>query len=267
MEHGSIDRDVNLALDMVARGTTSAARPLADEAVHLAALWTELISGSCKVVDSLFTAETCTIVVRRGPAGGCDPGATLNPRDVDILEQSLLAGARKAVAADYRLCSSSIAEVLRRCFSFMGLSCWPSRVPLLLVLAAHAKHAERVELPLQRVLAQNRHLPVQSISACRPDLELAHELSAAEYGVTRLFVEGKSYTQIAQLRRTSARTVANQLASAFHRLDVSGRAELLCLLSRRQLVEWQEGGSGPTSARSSLLFGAQPPARLTRVAG
>jgi DNA-binding NarL/FixJ family response regulator len=267
MDHGSIERGVAFALDEGVRGATSVALPpLAEEAVQLAALWTELVSGSCKVVDMLFAPESCTVVVRREQPAASGRGATLNRRDVDILEQALLAGVRKSVAVDYCLCSSSIAEVLRRCFCFMGLSCWPSRIPLPLVLAAHAKHAQESELPVQRVLAQNQALPQQSITASRPDLDLVHELSAAEYGVTRLFVEGKSYVQIAERRRTSARTVANQLASAFHRLNVSGRAELLCLLSRRQLAEWQAGGHGPSSARSTLLVGAKAHP-LARAAG
>jgi hypothetical protein len=42
-----------------------------------------------------------------------------------------------------------------------------------------------------------------------------------------LEIEGKSYAEMAELRQTSKRTVANQLAAAFHRLRISGRAELL----------------------------------------
>ena len=268
MDHGLIDLGVEPEVAVVAHGQTSAAAPrLADEAVQLSALWTELTSGSCKVENTLFSAESCTLVVRRGQPVARGPGATLSRRDIGILEQSLLAGVRKSVAVDHCLCPSSVAEILRRSFLFMGLSCWPSRIPLLIVMAAHAKHAEQSALPAKRVLAQNQRLSRQSIRASRPDIELAQDLSAAEYGVTRLLVEGKSYAQIAELRQTSRRTVANQLASAFRRLDISGRSELLCLLAKRQVAAWQAAGPGPVSGRAFLLGAEAAAPSLSRVAG
>jgi DNA-binding CsgD family transcriptional regulator len=55
-------------------------------------------------------------------------------------------------------------------------------------------------------------------------------LTEAERSVATLLIEGKSYLEIAKVRRTSQRTVANQIASLFRRLHISGRAELLVLL-------------------------------------
>ncbi|MEP7052398.1 MAG: LuxR C-terminal-related transcriptional regulator [Pseudomonadota bacterium] len=268
MDHGFIGRGAEPPIEVLAPGPVSAAASArADEAARLSDLWAELVSGSCKVEETRFSSETCTVIVRRGQPGLAGRGAALSLRDIEILEQSLLGGVRKSVAVDHCLCSSSIAEVLRRCFVFMGLSCWPSRIPLLLVMAVHAKHAEQTELPARRMLAQSPRPPRQSITASRPDVELANELSRAEFAVTRLFVEGKSHAQIAEERRISPRTVANQLASAFHRLDVSGRAELFCLLSRRQVAEWQASGFGTASGRS-FVSGPAPSLRLlARVAG
>jgi DNA-binding NarL/FixJ family response regulator len=42
-----------------------------------------------------------------------------------------------------------------------------------------------------------------------------------------LLLEGCPYSEIARQRNTSVRTVANQVAAAFTRLHVSGRAQLL----------------------------------------
>src|SRR6478752_1180980 len=239
----------------------ASARPV-EEAASLSALWTELVSGLCKIEHTEFTEQSCTVVVTRHRVSGGE-GARLSSRDTEILERALLEGVRKSVAVDFGLCPSSIAEILRRCFVFMGLSCWPSRIPFLLVMAAHAKCTPDSQRVAKQLLAQNQQFVRQSISVARPDNELSEWLSPAEYAVTRLLVEGKSYQEMAKLRATSKRTVANQLASAFHRLGISGRAELLCLLAKRKL-----GNRPPlTSAKSPFALTPDTVRDFARVAG
>jgi DNA-binding CsgD family transcriptional regulator len=244
-----------------------------DEAASLSALWTELVSGFCRVEQTEFTHSTCAVVVSRGHRLAGEQRPSLPLRDREILERSLVEGVRKSVAADFGLCPSSIAEILRRCFAFMGLSCWPSRIPLLLVMAAHAKLAPEAQRGAKLALAQNQQFLRQTISAVRPDNDLSVWLSPAEYAVTRLLIEGKSYEAMAALRQTSKRTVANQLASAFHRLGISGRAELLCLLAQRKLVNWQSGPTPPRPlalsalASVTLVPAAESSAGFARVAG
>ena len=217
--------------------------PRPNQAASLSALWTELVSGFCKIEGSEFTEQTCSLVVTRGHRGTNAGAGRLPLRDIQVLERSLIEGVRKSVAVDFGLCPSSVAEILRRCFVFMGLSCWPSRIPLLLVMAVHAKRGLESNRAAKLILAQNLQFSRQTISAVRPDNELSSWLSPAEYAVTRLLIEGKSYAEMAALRGTSKRTVANQLASAFHRLRISGRAELLCLLAQRQLAHWQQAAA------------------------
>lgn len=240
-------------LESAASGPPS--RP-ADEAASLAALWTELLSGFCRFEHMEFTQQTCSVVVTRGHRASGDERSPLPARDIQILERSLLEGVRKSVAADFGLCPSSVAEILRRCFAFMGLSCWPSRIPLLLVMAAHAKAAAPSSRTEKLVLTQNGQFLRQSISVTRPDNQLKSCLSPAEFEVTRLLIEGRSYVEVARLRKTSKRTVANQLASAFHRLGISGRAELLCLLAQQKVASWQPP---PASTRPFALSPALAP--------
>jgi len=241
----------------------SASARTMEEGASLSALWTELVSGLCKIEHTEFTQQTCTVVVTRSHRLSGGEGARLSARDTEILERALLEGVRKSVAVDFGLCPSSIAEILRRCFVFMGLSCWPSRIPFLLVMAAHAKHAPEAQRGAGLLLAQNQQFLRQSISVARPDNELCEWLSPAEYAVTRLLIEGKSYQEMAKLRETSKRTVANQLASAFHRLGISGRAELLCLLAKRKL------GREPAlaSAKATLALTPDTVLGFARVAG
>jgi DNA-binding CsgD family transcriptional regulator len=56
-------------------------------------------------------------------------------------------------------------------------------------------------------------------------------LTCAEEQVVRLIVEGRSNDEIARVRRTATRTVANQVAHIFRKLGVDRRAELVALMT------------------------------------
>lgn len=198
------------------------------ERVELASIWDELIAGTCKVESWSHGENTWEMVLSRRPGPRAHNGG-LRPRDIEILEQALLCGVRKHVAVEAGLSCSSIAVILQGCFQFMGLDCLPSRIPGLLVAAAHARHHQGKRQSSQRRAATPEQ---QTIRIPRPDLALAAWLAPAEHAVLSLLIEGHGYAEIAQARQTSIRTVANQVASAFRRLNVSGRAELLCLLAR-----------------------------------
>ena len=57
-----------------------------------------------------------------------------------------------------------------------------------------------------------------------------HGLTPSESEVARAVCQGLSNREIAQLRETSVRTVANQLASIYEKLEVNSRAELVVKL-------------------------------------
>lgn len=232
------------------------------EPIRLSALWTELVSGLCKIEQTVFSEQNCSLVVTRYPRGVGGGPVPLPRRDVEVLERALIDGGRKSVALDLGLCPSSIAEILKRGSVFMGLSCWPSRIPLLLVLSVHASRAPELSRAAAALVAENQHFQRQTISMARPDNALSARLTPAEFAVTRLLVEGKSYAEIASARQTSARTVANQLATAFQRLNVSGRAELVCLLAERTVARWQLSIPSGGAARAPV----DPATGFTRIA-
>jgi DNA-binding CsgD family transcriptional regulator len=142
----------------------------------------------------------------------------------------------------------------------MGLSCGAARVPLILVLAARY-HLSGINAPVARLSSfvqwGTRHWVV---SVTRPDLRLRDRVPSAEFEVARLLVEGKSHLEIAGIRGTSQRTVANQLSSVFRRLDVSGRLDLL-----NYVVTWaMRRASAPWFSTSGILAtSANRPAHAT----
>ena len=80
------------------------------------------------------------------------------------------------------------------------------------------------ELPVGR-----ERLIVLSFDAPSPP---ATELTAAERAVAVLAVEGLSTRAIAARRGSSTRTVSNQLASVYEKLDVRSRVELAAKLTK-----------------------------------
>lgn len=65
------------------------------------------------------------------------------------------------------------------------------------------------------------------------ELPLPDSLSAAEQAVCRLLLTGASNAEIARQRRTSVRTVANQVAAILKKLGAGSRSELPIVLARR----------------------------------
>jgi DNA-binding CsgD family transcriptional regulator len=228
--------------------------------VELSALWDELIAGTCKIESWSHQPDTWSLVVSRDPALIGNPAVPLRQRDQEILESALLCGVRKIVAVDVGLSCSSIAVIMQTCFQFMGLHCLPSRIPGLLVAAAHARHCQSTGFGASLRGPRDRRILRQTIRVPRPDTALAAWLAPAEHAVIALLTEGQSYAEIARARNTSIRTVANQVASGFRRLGVSGRAELLCLLARwgldaPELPQRRPPASVPAAARRSLESG------------
>ncbi len=88
----------------------------------------------------------------------------------------------------------------------------------------------RDEMPRAfRIVKGNEELAVLSIPLRSPSPPPS--LSSAEQEVCALILEGRSNAEIAAVRRSAIRTVANQIASIFRKLGVSSRAELAARLA------------------------------------
>jgi DNA-binding NarL/FixJ family response regulator len=195
--------------------------------VDLAEVWRGLAEGSYSIVSTLFSNSRCFVALQ-GPSAF---GATLRTADVKILERILLGESQKSVALDLGCALSTVSNSARQCLHAMG---WPrvtSRAPVLLVMAVHAARGYPVAAGrLSRI--HGRILGRWLVSAERPDCFLETRLPPSEWSVARFLLEGRSHAEMALLRRTSVRTIANQLASVFAKLGVSGRSEFLARLVR-----------------------------------
>lgn len=213
-------------IDELLRARAVQADATQSEQTDLALVWRDLVKGARRVVDSFHTAERCYLVLGRQSASA---GKTQQEQAgrVRILEAILLEGAQKTVAIDLKLPASTVAGALKQCLDRLGLPCTTSRISPLIIVAAYASQSESSHLWARYSELSSADSACSVVSVVRPDLKLARRLTPAQYAVVSLLVEGKSHHEIARARERSTRTIANQLGSAFRKLGVSGRCELI----------------------------------------
>jgi DNA-binding NarL/FixJ family response regulator len=183
-------------------------------------IWKRLTAGRWHLEEQ-FTTEARHYLVLKTQS---PPGRQL---EVELLLRTLLGERQKVVALDTELSPSTITTRLGATLAKMGFPPKPARVPILLVAAA-AVATGRVRLPDARITGWSAPAgEFVILSTARLDAHLRVLLTPAEWLVARLLVDGLSHREIAAQRGSTTRTVANQVASIFRKLDVSGRRELL----------------------------------------
>ncbi len=195
-----------------------------------ASLWRQLIIGELSILDHFSSSERHYLTLVSAAAEA--DARKLTTRQLQLLQRQLLGQPQKGVAIDCQLSASTVAGSLTESLRLLGLNVSASRAPVLLslMLHAHLGHAPVGSGRESFATDAGRALRVASIARLEDALE--GRLSPAEHAVVRFRADGKSHAEIAQLRKTSRRTIANQLASASRKLGVSGRCELVSYLSR-----------------------------------
>ena len=193
-------------------------------------LWQGLAEQRLAIVASFLHEGQAQLVFSEARSLGAPGAAT--PKSWQLFESYLLGTDRKALCFDLNLCTSTLAQALKQTLASIGLNCSPGRVPLALALLAHAAAGSSSrQLRLARVEFAGRCYLVLSANLHSKAWD---QLSSAERAVLELRAIGKSHSDIAQERKTSRRTVANQVAAASHRLGVSGRLDLLRVMACAQ---------------------------------
>ncbi|HEY3254893.1 MAG TPA: helix-turn-helix transcriptional regulator [Polyangiaceae bacterium] len=190
----------------------------AEDSFEMAELWRRLVGGQLFVSSSYCAAGRCfaELETRHGPLR---PASRL----VKNLERVFLGTSQKVLVHELGVTNATIATGCARALSTMTNDQLVSRAPILIVMAAHAAHGAKLEpARVDAQLEGTRRL----ISCVLPGASLATRLTPCEFAVARLLIEGKTHVEIAAARGTAMRTTANQLASIFSKLGVSGRGEL-----------------------------------------
>jgi DNA-binding NarL/FixJ family response regulator len=191
--------------------------------IDLALTWRELIQGSSSVIGSFFSQARCGLILT--PTSHPREKA-LSGRRLEILESVLCGVGQNCVAIDLSLAPSTVALNARQALESLGVSGRPSRVHPLQMLAAKAAR-DRTLASASLSFVSTPFGEVQVIGIPRPGRRLVGVVPAAELEVISMLIEGCCYAEIAKRRGTAERTIANQIAAVFKRLNVSGRSDLI----------------------------------------
>lgn len=234
--------------------SAAASEGLEPHTFDLGDLWRGLRAGAWRFRDTFSSSERHFAVIERVSAGKC---SRVHDRNLEILTRVLLGQLPKAVAPEMRVAISTVATGMQECLRSMGLPQRASTPPVLLMMAARA--TERTERAptlarLTRIKANGEKYWLVSVQ--RPDLDFPVPLSEAEAFVVRELVSGRTHAEISERRATSPRTIANQLASAFKKLGVSGRGAILQRLITHCFERHAAGWNGGHSPSPLALSGA-----------
>jgi DNA-binding CsgD family transcriptional regulator len=203
------------------------------QSFDLSRLWLELCRGTWRFRDTFPTDNRYIALIEEPSVRFPQP---LKACKLGVLKRVLLGEAPKAVAIELRMGLSSVAAAIQDCLLGMGIPGRLSQASVLLTMAAYAAHQPDRSPTLgrlSRVEVDGEAYWV--VSVVRPDLDFPVPLSHAEAAVVRELVAGRSHAQISNLRATSPRTVANQLATVFRKLGVSGRGAVVHRLIQHSL--------------------------------
>jgi DNA-binding NarL/FixJ family response regulator len=186
--------------------------------------WQDLLSGRRSAIDAFDTSERSYLTLISE-----EHRAPFSAQSGEMLGSFLLGKAAKELAFEFGLSQSTVAGRLKQSLARLGLSGVPSKAPLSLATlaqaAAYPELAAHLGVYVSTFRGRECHVLVTRLPA------LGGLLTPAVEAVVHLHVQGRSHAEIAERRQISQRTVANQLATAFQRLGVSGRTGLLDYLA------------------------------------
>lgn len=186
--------------------------------------WSELIQGRWQVVHRVDTSAYRYILAR-----GSAPKRRLTVRERQVLDLVVAGATDKQVSETLDLSVSTVATHRSRAIEKVGLGS--------LALTTQLAWAARLEdtcscVPTEVWAERAARGEFRVIRLPRLASRLPKSLSEAERAVAGWLTDGLSNREIADARKVSERTVANQIRSIFYKIGVGRRADLVVRLCR-----------------------------------
>jgi DNA-binding NarL/FixJ family response regulator len=202
------------------------------------------LGGSFRLVELVRDDAICRAVLRRER-----PPGKLSGRERCVIERLIGGSSQKTVSFDLGVALTTVSVHLRVALDKLGIRLWEHAVLAgAIIQRSHAVDSSRGPL------GGDESLAVAKLELCPRSLG---QLTSAEREVALLVLDGLTNAEIGVQRKTSPRTVANQVAAVFRKLGVHGRLELIrrLALHAAPVTELRE------STVTSPLETAPPPPR------
>jgi DNA-binding NarL/FixJ family response regulator len=184
-----------------------------------------LLRGSLEILSIRRIENACRVRVRILPRRG----RALSRKEREVFERLVGGSCQKEIAYDIGVALTTVSAHVRFSLHKLGLENWEAAV----LAVAALEHGKVVPGSGTR---EGDHA-VEELEVLLSERELAR-LTDAERTVALFALDGCTNAEIANIRRCSPRTVANQVASAFRKLGVRCRLELIrCLASLPRVPE------------------------------
>jgi DNA-binding NarL/FixJ family response regulator len=184
--------------------------------------WNCVLRGEWVVTEQSTTASERAIVAC--PATPALRAGTLDAVEVGAATRRARGEAIKAIAIDLGCRDGVVHRLLASAMNKLKANHLADLVVWLKERPPRGLTASRIGSVVGELLLFTCPTPFSPLPAC---------LTGAERAIVVELIAGSSQRSIARARGTSMRTVANQVASIFRKLDVGSRAELFSALAPR----------------------------------
>ena len=270
-EQGTRTSTARQLLSVLCADATQQPSPFADEGARARRTFAELLKGRCSLLDQFDRDGRHYLVLRRNAPHTPDPRA-LTEREVQIIHYAAEGHTDRWIGARLGVRNSTVATHRTRAMLKLGIR---SRAILSQLVRqtdsqANAKNRTLRAQPgggiaVNALRVGSEDLAVLSFPCLSQQLPTA--LTNAERRVAVLLLEGLSNGEIAKVRGTSTRTVANQAAAVFRKIGVRRRAQLAerlldaarqSLPSNQQQPAFQNTQQMRVRLRDLRIIGSEP---------
>jgi DNA-binding NarL/FixJ family response regulator len=178
------------------------------------------------------STQTLHFSIRRNGAYGQGPAA----KERRIVGLLLDGASQKQIAFELGVSLSTVNVCVHGMLKKLEVKCTEHLV-LLASAVGHLSEEQLLAMSRRAVSGEALEDGVDLAFEVAMDAAAMGELTSAEERVALYVLEGRSNADIALLRGTSERTVANQIAAVFRKLGASGRVELVRRLVAARIGE------------------------------
>jgi len=216
---GGVDRRETLRQAVLARERARGPLRRRDPEEALS-VWKGLVAGRWSLVDRWDTDRSRFIAVVENAPRAPDP-RSLTEREHAVANYAALGASNKEIAYILGIATSTVGVLLKLAVRKLGCS---RRTDIAVFFSSPEVVTVEVGGEALKVV-QKPHLDPKGLS------RIATELTEAEREVVAAIVEGHTEAAIARRRRTSIRTVQNQLGQIYRKTGCRSRAELVAKLA------------------------------------